>query len=44
MDSKTIRLIAIRKPKDFIKGIREIEIEHGVPENLSSITEIETLE
>lgn len=34
---ESIRLIRIRPPKDFEKGIREIEIENNIPEELSSL-------
>lgn len=39
----TIRLIKIRCLKDFEKGIREIEIENGIPDHLSSLREVETI-
>lgn len=44
----TIRLINLRKKigylKQFVKGINELEIAHGVPEHLSSLRELESLE
>lgn len=44
----SIRLINLRKKigpmKDFVKGIKELEIEQGVPENLSSLREFDTIE
>lgn len=40
----TIRLIKIQNPKDFVKGVREIEIENGIPEERSSLREIELLQ
>lgn len=33
----TIRLVKLRHLKDFEKGVREIEIEHGIPEEKSSL-------
>lgn len=43
-----IRLLSLRKRvgymKDFIKGIKELEIEYGVPVNLSSLKEVDSLE
>lgn len=30
-----IKLINMRNPRDFAKGVREIELQHGVPEELS---------
>lgn len=38
--SDVIRLINMRKPNGFAKGVREIEIEHGIPSNASSLNEI----
>lgn len=35
----TIRLIKLRQVKDFEKGVKEIELENGIPENLSSLRE-----
>lgn len=35
----SIRLLMMRNLKDFQKGIRELEIVHGIPENLSSLRE-----
>lgn len=34
---ETIRLLCIRRPNEFIKGIREAELENGVPDELSCI-------
>lgn len=42
--SETIRLIATRKPIDFIKGVREIEIERGISQDQSVVKEIEALQ
>lgn len=33
----TIRLIKIRKPTNFIKGVQEVEILNGIPKHLSSL-------
>lgn len=38
-----IRLINLRNTRDFAKGVREIEIENGVPEELSSLREVGTI-
>lgn len=35
----TIRLIKVRNQTNFVKGVREIEIENGIPEHLSSVRE-----
>lgn len=34
---ETIRLICIRNPKNFVKGINEIEIEYGIPREHSML-------
>lgn len=43
-----IRLLVLRKQighmKDFVKGIKELEIKHGVPISLSSLRELDSLE
>lgn len=36
---EVIRLIAIRNPYNFKKGVRELELELGIPENMSSLKE-----
>lgn len=41
---ETIRLLCLRQPKDFEKGINEIEIKYGVPQHLSCLREIESVE
>lgn len=45
---QTIRLINLRKKigpmKDFAKGIKELEIDQGVPENLSSLREFDVID
>lgn len=38
-----IRLINLRNTKDFAKGVKELEIEQGVPAELSSLKEMESL-
>lgn len=38
-----IRLLKCRKLKDFEKGVREVEIINGIPENMSSLREIESI-
>lgn len=40
----TIRLIKLCHMIDFERGIKEIELEHGIPENLSSLKETESIE
>lgn len=39
-----VRLINIRSPKYFAKGVKELEVEQGVPPELSSLREIDCLE
>lgn len=39
-----IRLIKIRNPREFIKGVREIEIEQGIPNIASSLRDYESIE
>lgn len=34
-----IRLINLRKTRDYAKGIREIEIQYGIPDELSALKE-----
>lgn len=45
---QTIRLIVLRRKigywKEFEKGVRELEIEYGIPNTLSSLREMEALE
>lgn len=45
---QSIRLINLRKKigpmRDFAKGIKELEIEQNVPENLSSLRDFDTIE
>lgn len=36
---EVIRLIAIRDPYDFVKGIKEVELEIGIPDDRSCIKE-----
>lgn len=38
-----IRLINLRNPRDFAKGVREIELKYGVPDELSALREIEAI-
>lgn len=38
-----IRLINLRNPRDFSKGVREIEIQNGVPDELSALREAEAI-
>lgn len=40
----TIRLISLRRLKEFEKGIIEIELENGIPEHLSSLRQTEAIE
>lgn len=40
----TIRLVKMRHLTHFEKGISEIEIEHGIPKDLSSLREIDAIE
>lgn len=40
----TIRLIKLRHVKYFEIGIKEIEMEHGIPENLSSLEETQSVQ
>lgn len=40
----TIRLIKLRHVKYFEKGVKEVELEHGIPEYLSSLRETEAIE
>lgn len=35
-----VRLIKLRQPRDFVKGILELEIENGIPSSLSSLNEL----
>lgn len=37
--SETIRLINLRNPRDFAKGVKEVEIELGIPDDLSVLRE-----
>lgn len=37
------RLINLRNPRDFAKGVKEIEIEHGVPDELSALREAKAI-
>lgn len=41
---EVIRLINLRHTKNFAKEIREIEIENGVPEELSALREMQSIE
>lgn len=38
-----IRLVALRSPKRYIKGVKEIEIVHGVPPEMSCLNELNSL-
>lgn len=40
---ETIRLVALRSPKDYVKGVKEMEIERGVPEEMSCLNEFKSL-
>lgn len=40
----TIRLICLKSPPCFIKGIKEIETEYGIPSELSCLREINSIE
>lgn len=42
--SDIIRLISLRNTPNFIKGINEIEIEFGIPRELSCLTECNAIE
>lgn len=42
--SEIIRLINIRNPIDFAKGVREIEILNGIPHELSALRAIEPIQ
>lgn len=39
-----IRLINIRNPRDFSKGVREVELQNGIPEELSALRELSAIE
>lgn len=39
-----IRLINMRKPVDFAKGVKEVEIENGISHELSSLRELQTIQ
>lgn len=45
---QSIRLINLRRKigymEDFVRGVKELEIERGVPENLSSLREFDSIE
>lgn len=40
---QTVRLVCLRKKQHFEKGIKEIEIECGVPNHLSCLREVEAI-
>lgn len=40
---ETVRLVCIRSPNQYIKGVKEIEVEHGVPEELSCLTDLKAI-
>lgn len=40
---ETIRLVVLRSPKGYVKGVKEIEIEYGVPEELSCLNEFKSI-
>lgn len=42
--SELIRLINMRKPADFARGVQEVEIENGIPFELSSLREMQTIQ
>lgn len=41
---ETIRLVKMRYLVDFERGVRELEIEHGIPENMSSLRELASIQ
>lgn len=41
---ETVRLVCLRSPKMYIKGVREIEIVYGVPEELSCLNELKSIQ
>lgn len=41
---ETVRIICIRNPPNFIKGIREIEVEFGVSDEFSCLKEHKSIE
>lgn len=40
---ETIRLVAIRSPNGYVKGVQEMEIEHGVPDAMSCLSEYNSI-
>lgn len=40
---ETVRLVCLRSPNGYIKGVKEIEIEHDVPEGLSCLNELKSI-
>lgn len=41
---ETVRLICLRNPNCFVKGVREIEIESGIPNEFSCLREYKAIE
>lgn len=41
---ETVRLVCLRKPVAFVKGIKEIEIECAIPNEFSCLREFEQIE
>lgn len=41
---ETVRLVCLRSPNHYIKGVKEIEIEYGVPDDLSCMNELKSIE
>lgn len=40
---EVIRLIKIRNPNEFVKGVRELEMKIGIPDILSSVRDVEQI-
>lgn len=40
---ETIRLVALRSPKKYVKGVKEVEVEYGVPEEMSCLNELKSI-
>lgn len=38
-----IRMINLRNQRDFAKGVKEIEMQYGVPDELSALREVESI-
>lgn len=41
---ETVRLVCLRSPNHYIKGVHEIEVEYGVPDELSCMNELKSIE